>query len=46
MGPYDETYPWNPSIIKTINKLIRNIYNLQSKVTKDKSDDETLKPTI
>ncbi len=43
MGPYDETYPWNPSIIKTINKLIRNICDLQGKVTKDKSSEEILK---
>jgi leucyl-tRNA synthetase len=43
MGPYDETYPWNPNIIKTVNKLIRNIYSLQEKVTVDKSEEETLR---
>ena len=41
MGPYDETYPWNPNIIKTVNKLIRNIYSLQEKVSEEKSE-ETL----
>ncbi len=43
MGPYDETYPWNPNIIKTVNKLIRNIYSLQEKVCVEESDDITLK---
>jgi len=43
MGPYDETYPWNPNIIKTINKLIKNIISLQEKVCDKPSDEETLK---
>ena len=43
MGPYDETYPWNPNIIKTVNKLIKTIYSLQDKVSDTKSDEITLK---
>ena len=43
MGPYDETYPWNPNIIKTVNKLIKTIYLLQEKVVEKESDIETLK---
>ena len=43
MGPYDETYPWNPNIIKTVNKMIRNIISLQEKVTDKESDENTLK---
>ena len=43
MGPYDETYPWNPNIIKTINKLIKNIISLQEKVCDKPSDEDTLK---
>lgn len=43
MGPYDETYPWNPNIIKTVNKLIKTIYSLQDKVSDTKSDERILK---
>lgn len=43
MGPYDETYPWNPNIIKTVNKLIKTIYGLQDKVLDTKSDEIILK---
>ena len=43
MGPYDETYPWNPNIIKTVNKLIKNIYSLQGKVLDKENDEETLR---
>ncbi len=43
MGPYDETYPWNPNITKTVNKMIKNIISLQEKVTDKTSDEDTLK---
>ena len=43
MGPYDETYPWNPNIIKTINKLIRNIYSLEDKVSNENTDETIIK---
>ncbi|MBW6441875.1 leucine--tRNA ligase [Patescibacteria group bacterium] len=43
MGPYDETYPYNPNIIKTVNKLIKNVYSLQEKVSDENSDEPTLK---
>ena len=43
MGPYDETYPWNPNIIKTINKMIKNIISLQDKVYDKPGDENTLK---
>ena len=43
MGPYDETYPWNPNIIKTVNKLLTTIYSLQEKVSDTKSDEITKK---
>ena len=42
MGPYDETYPWNPNIIKTVNRLMKTIYSLQEKVKDEKSTQETL----
>ncbi len=43
MGPYDETYPWNPNIIKTVNKMIKNIISLQDKVCDKPGDEDTLK---
>jgi len=43
MGPYDETYPWNPNIIKTINKLIRTIYSLQENVQDTPSEESILR---
>lgn len=43
MGPYDETYPWNPNIIKTVSKLLSNIYSLQDKVEDKPADADILK---
>ncbi len=40
LGPYDETYPWNDSGVKATHKLVRTIFELQSKVEDNFENDE------
>ncbi|MFZ5424952.1 MAG: leucine--tRNA ligase [Patescibacteria group bacterium] len=37
LGPYDETYPWNPRAVTACHKLLANIYRLRTKVSKKES---------
>ncbi len=43
LGPYSETYPWNPNSIRACYKVIANIYELQSKVSTLESSTELTK---
>lgn len=33
IGPYEDTYPWNPNGLVACARLVKNIYELRSKVT-------------
>ncbi|EKD99932.1 MAG: hypothetical protein ACD_22C00132G0003 [uncultured bacterium] len=37
IGPYEDTYPWNDNGIKACWRLMKNIYELNEKVSKDKT---------
>jgi leucyl-tRNA synthetase len=41
IGPYEDTYPWNPTGIKACYKLINSVYNLQSDLTDNESPEVT-----
>ncbi|MFH1899249.1 MAG: class I tRNA ligase family protein, partial [Patescibacteria group bacterium] len=43
LGPYEDTYPWNTNSIKTVYKLISNVYQLKNKITNDPASKEITK---
>lgn len=43
IGPYDSTYPWNFSGIMACFRLIRNVYEMNSKVADVEATEETLR---
>ncbi|OGC69296.1 leucine--tRNA ligase [candidate division WWE3 bacterium RIFOXYC1_FULL_39_7] len=43
IGPYEETYPWNPRGLEACSKLVQKIYDLKIKVSDAAIADETSK---
>jgi leucyl-tRNA synthetase len=43
IGPYDETYPWNPRGLVACARLVKSIYEMKDKVVDTSEDEETLK---
>lgn len=39
LGPYEDTYPWNENSIKTLAKLVCNVYALRTKVDAETPED-------
>ncbi len=40
IGPYEDTYPWNPQGLVACARLVKNIYEQKEKVSKDYKDEE------
>ncbi|MBT6401400.1 leucine--tRNA ligase [candidate division WWE3 bacterium] len=41
IGPYEDTYPWNPNGLVACARLVKNVYEIGEKVSEGKSDKET-----
>ena len=43
IGPYEDTYPWNHKGLVACYRLVKNIYEMKSKVTKAEPTEETVR---
>lgn len=41
IGPYEDTYPWNPNGLVACARLVKNVYELSDKVDESHADKET-----
>lgn len=43
IGPYEDTYPWNPRGLVACARLVKNIYEMKDRVVENHGDNETKK---